>query len=103
VKRAGESADPQPITPEIPLTGGRTTAGVVRVGDIGEDEWKPEVQARRLARFFAQYGAAPAVLPVQTVLDAQTRLCNKDGVHQAWAERCRVWTERHRCVLSDFL
>ncbi len=68
--------------------------------DIGEDEWKPEVQARRLARFFAQYGAAPAVLPVQTVLDAQTRLFNRDGAHKAWAERCRMWTERHRLVLS---
>ena len=68
--------------------------------DIGEDEWRPEVQARRLARFFAEYGAAHTVLPVQAVLDAQTRLSNRDGPHKAWAERCRIWTERNRLILS---
>ena len=31
MRRAFESVDKHPITPEIPLTGGRTTAGVVRV------------------------------------------------------------------------
>jgi Ser/Thr protein kinase RdoA (MazF antagonist) len=63
--------------------------------DIGDDEWTPEVQSRRLARFFAEYGAAPTIVPVQAVLDAQARLCNRDGGHKAWAERCRAWTERN--------
>ena len=68
--------------------------------DIGDEAWTPEIQSRRLARFFAEYGAAPAIVPVQAVLDAQTRLCHRDGGHTAWAERCRIWTERHRLALS---
>jgi hypothetical protein len=68
--------------------------------DIGEDEWPPAVQAARLTRFFAAYGAPPHELPVQAVLDAQTRLLDREGAHRAWAERCRIWTERHRSALS---
>jgi len=34
------------------------------------------------------------------VLDAQARLCHRDGEHKAWAEGCRIWTERHRLALS---
>jgi len=69
--------------------------------DIGAEEWVPSEQSCRLARFFAQYGAAPTILPVQAVLDAQTRLLQRDGAHQAWAERCRTWTERHRHILGS--
>jgi hypothetical protein len=68
--------------------------------DIGDDEWTPEIQSRRLARFFAEYGAAPTIVPVRAVLDAQMRLAHRAGAHQAWAERCRIWTERHQVALS---
>src|SRR5579872_6045486 len=39
--------------------------------DIGDEEWTPEIQSRRLTRFFAEYGAVPTTDPVQAVLDAQ--------------------------------
>ncbi len=68
--------------------------------DIGADEWTAEVQSRRLARFFATYGAASSIDPVQAVLEAQVRLCQRDGQHQAWAKRCRTWTERNRRALA---
>jgi hypothetical protein len=69
--------------------------------DIGADEWTPEIQSCRLARFFAEYGAVPTIDPVQTVLDAQTRLFHREGRHTVWAQRCRTWTETHRLALRQ--
>lgn len=68
--------------------------------DIGDDAWTPEVQARRLERFFEEYGAAHTMLPVAAVLEAQARLCQRDDGPRQWAEACRLWTEQHRHALS---
>ena len=68
--------------------------------DIGDDAWAPEVQARRLARFFEEYGAAHTIVPLNAVLDAQTRLCQRDDGPRQWAEACRLWTEQHRHAFS---
>lgn len=68
--------------------------------DIGNDDWTPENQSRRLGAFFAEYGATASADSVQAVLDAQTRLCQRPGAHKVWAERCQRWTERHRQALS---
>jgi hypothetical protein len=71
--------------------------------DIGNDEWSPDSQRRRLAQFFADYGADSLIDPVAAVLAAQTKLCSRvDEPRRSkeWAEDCRIWTERHRTALS---
>ena len=68
--------------------------------DIGNDDYAARMQARRLARFFAAYGAANRVDPTQSILEAQEKLCRRAGVHQDWARQCRLWTLKHRTVLQ---
>lgn len=52
--------------------------------DIGKDDFRAETQARRLARFFAVYGAASHVDRSQSIIEAQEKLCRRAGVHQDW-------------------
>jgi hypothetical protein len=65
--------------------------------DIGEDI-DPELQGRRLADFFAAYGAVDIRDAVAAVVDAQVRLASRiDAPSSArdWAKKCREWTERN--------
>jgi aminoglycoside phosphotransferase (APT) family kinase protein len=71
--------------------------------DIGEDI-DAELQGRRLAEFFAAYGAAVDIQDaILAVMDAQARLASRSGVGREWAERYREWTERNRATLMATL
>jgi len=63
--------------------------------DIGNDEWTPMDQYGRLNSFFAAYGEGVRCDPVDTVLDAQMKQCDRVGASEAnrlWARECRDWT-----------
>ena len=69
--------------------------------DIGNDELAVDVQARRLARFFAHYGervdeAIAAIITAQVSLAKRT---NTAGTRE-WANNCRAWVEVNRTELS---
>jgi hypothetical protein len=69
--------------------------------DIGEDI-DAELQGRRLADFFAAYGAKDIQDAVPAVIDAQVRLASRiDAPRRArdWAEKCRDWTESNKTSL----
>jgi hypothetical protein len=92
---------------EIALTGGRTTANVVRIGKPVRRLVKPRAAfAHELLRHLERRGfdGAPHFLGVdaRAVESAQVALAERAslaGVRE-WADNCRAWVERHRTTLT---
>lgn len=69
--------------------------------DIGNDELSAAEQARRVAAFFAAYGADPndavaAIIAAQISLAERTK---SEDVRE-WAQSCRAWVENIRSELE---
>ncbi len=66
--------------------------------DIGNGEIDAGLQHQRIEDFVAAYGSSPVFDPVEAILNAQRRLCDRvDGPQgsREWARACLVWTKRH--------
>lgn len=77
--------------------------------DIGNDELDRELQGRRVAQFFRNYGVA-ADVAIAEILAAQSALIartGKPGVRgwalmvRKWALHCRRWVEKNRGALES--
>ena len=70
--------------------------------DLGNDQLSAALQGRRLARFFADYGAPFLDDPIAVVLVAQVKVCSREVApvgNKEWASDCLAWTRRHRAEL----
>lgn len=99
---------------EVPLAGGRTTEGVVRVGDTVRRPTKARapfvhellrhLEARGFSgapRFLECYGL-DAGEAMNSIVHAQAALAQRTdsaGVRE-WADNCRAWVESNRTELS---
>jgi len=66
--------------------------------DIGNDEIEAGPQHQRIKDFVAAYGSSATFDPIEAILNAQRRLCDRvDGPqgNREWARACLDWTERH--------
>jgi Phosphotransferase enzyme family len=72
--------------------------------DIGNVDIDAELQGRRLADFFAAYGAPDFSDAVPAVIDAQTSLAARADAPRGardWAEKCLEWTVSNRASLIE--
>lgn len=71
--------------------------------DIGNEDWDPVEQARRLGAFVTAYGKLDLADAVPALVDAQTELSQRTGAPsatQAWAGQCLRWSIQNRVELE---
>jgi hypothetical protein len=66
--------------------------------DIGNEDFAPMLQSRRLADFVSAYGSLAPFDPLHLIVSAQRDLCSRlncpPGTRE-WAQACLAWTEQH--------
>jgi len=66
--------------------------------DIGNQDFAPLLQGRRLAAFVSAYDPVARFDPLQLIVSAQRELCSRLNCPpdtREWAQACLTWTEQH--------